>query len=683
MFMSSDKGSEAMQLIPDKRCRCALAALLVAMVNCATASAQTPRVQLESGSVHTSRIEAIHNGKKISLQFRSILVRTDSPGAKSAESAVQMIYDPESKLFEWRSFPAYTGYDAELEAKRFAKDSFVFLAADRLVVFLPLIFQLQVSVWESTEHYDSMDRGQDSTLRFFEEHRAAADAPWNARSKTVDLMKEIPRDFMAQCYSAMMIPPKIEELRRSEKLWIFKMTGPNANSAEVSVDDAFETVATKLIPRPSLLVEKSASVPLAVRAVRGGISSRLQARELLLNIAHGCSPASSSRVLMVYDPATKLFLSFSGGMPADFPPKSGDFPDDMAMQLFQNNVFVITEDKMVAFNTGAGVVLQSTARFDSLEAAQENLLSEMAKPQSAPTAGARQLALDSLLVPMQYYAPKRTPPLWQSATREGGRWRLQLKWSAGPLKEGTLFLDEGFNPVNADLTYAATPAGNGSPANWALLPDVMRGLKPDELATLPQGELEVTNKSSSIHALKNGHPVDVQAYLIDIHRMGKLLAVYDPASRLFWCIYEPHGVGDSIGYYSSQFEKGNAWLLITDEKVLGFDAVSNNSFTGVQESSLRYASFSEGLSYALTAIWRSTGSIRDGHAYFALPLPLAFLTQRTAPYNVAPRYLGISESDHNWQLVLTGAGGQQAVVTLDEKYEPVRASITYAAPSPK
>jgi len=141
--------------------------------------------------------------------------------------------------------------------------------------------------------------------------------------------------------------------------------------------------------------------------------------------------------------------------------------------------------------------------------------------------------------------------------------------------------------------------------------------------------------------------------------------------------------GDNIGYYSSQFEKGNSWLLITDEKIVGFDAVSDISFTGVQESSLRYSSFSEGLNYALTAIWRSTGLVRDGHVYFALPLPLAFLTQRTAPYNVAPRYLGISASDQNWQLVLAGANGQQAVVTLGEKFEPVRASFTYAAPTPK
>jgi hypothetical protein len=171
--------------------------------------------------------------------------------------------------------------------------------------------------------------------------------------------------------------------------------------------------------------------------------------------------------------------------------------------------------------------------------------------------------------------------------------------------------------------------------------------------------------------------------LIDIHRMGKMLAVYDPTSRLFWCVYEPRGVGDNIGYYSSQFEKGNSWLLVTDDKILGFDPVSSNSFTGAQESTLRYASFSEGLNYALTAVWRNTGSIRDGHAYFDIQFPPAFLTQRTAPYNVAPRYLGISESHGNWQLVLEGASGQQAIVTLGEGYEPARASFIYAAPAQK
>jgi hypothetical protein len=668
------------QLVLDESCRCVLAALLVAMFSRAS-SAQTPHVWLESGSVHASTIEAIRDDKKISLEFRSILVRTDSPGTKSGESAVQMIYDPKSKLFEWRSFPTNQGYDAKLAAKQFAKNSFVYFTTDRLVVFFPVMFS-QVVVWEGTEHYDTMDRGQDSVLHFFQDHRTAADAAWNARFKTVDLMKQIPRDFMEQCYSAATIFPRLEELRRNEKQWIFKITGPNGNSAEVSLDDGFKVVATKLIPRPAVIVEKSARLPTAGQATRNGISSRLEARELLLNIAHGCSMASRSQVLMVYDPATKLVLWFSGGPSADFLPKNDHFPDDMAMQIFQNSIFVITEDKIVAFSTDTGIVLQSSAHFASLEAAQESLLSEITKPRSAAAPGAKQLALDSLLLPMQYYVPKRIPPTWRSATYEGGRWRLQLQWPAGPLKEAALLLDDGFNPVKADLTYAATPASYANP-HWTLLPEAMRSLKADQIATPPQSELEIIDKSSSIHALKNGHPVEVQAHLIDIHRMGKMLAVYDPTSRLFWCIYEPHGVGDNIGYDSSQFEKGNSWLLVTDEKILGFDAVSNNSFTGVQESTLRYSSFSEGLNYALTAIWRNTGLVRDGHAYLALPLPLAFLTQPTAPYNVAPRYLGISESGHNWQLVLEGASGQQAVVTLAEKFEPVHASFTYAAPALK
>src|SRR5271169_4401022 len=119
--------------------------------------------------------------------------------------------------------------------------------------------------------------------------------------------------------------------------------------------------------------------------------------------------------------------------------------------------------------------------------------------------------------------PKRSPPSWRSATHEGGRWRLRLEWSAGPLKEATLFLDDGFNPVKADLTYATSPAKIGGIASWPLLWDSVRNLKADQLAPPPQSELTITDKSSSIHALKNGRPIKVQAQLIDIHRMGKML----------------------------------------------------------------------------------------------------------------------------------------------------------------
>jgi hypothetical protein len=104
---------KVIQLVLGESCRYALAALWAAMLTCATASAQTPHVRLESGSAHGSKIEAIHDDKKIPLQFRSIVVQTDFPGEKSGECAVQMIYDPESKLFEWHSFQTYQGYDAE------------------------------------------------------------------------------------------------------------------------------------------------------------------------------------------------------------------------------------------------------------------------------------------------------------------------------------------------------------------------------------------------------------------------------------------------------------------------------------------------------------------------------------------------------------------------------------------
>ena len=343
MFTYAGEGlCKVIQLVLGESSHYVQAAVAAAMFTCGTASAQTSHVHLEPRSAYAQTIEAARDNKKISLQFRSVLVRTDFPGAQSGQYAVEMIYDPKSKLFGWRSLPIYQGYDVKLAAKQFAKNSFVYLVRDRLVVFSRLTLLSLAVVWESTEHYASLDQGQHSVQRVLE-RRATAETEGKARFKTLDLTKEIPRNFMEQCYNAMSIPPEINEVRRNGEQWIFNITGPNGNSAEVSADDSYQVVATKLIPRPAVIVEKNASPPTPVHAMRNGISSRLEARELLLNIAHGCDMAALRHVLMVYDPATKLFLWFPEGAEADFLPMNHPFPDDIATHFFKNSIFVVTE----------------------------------------------------------------------------------------------------------------------------------------------------------------------------------------------------------------------------------------------------------------------------------------------------------------------------------------------------
>jgi len=651
-------------------------AVLLMMLPYATVGAQTPHVHLESGSAHAQTIEAMSNARKILLQFRSIVVKVDSASGKSFEFTVQMLYDPRSRLFAWTYFQKSSDYDVEGEAKEFIKESMVNVAGDRLVVFRRPVFFRQVAVWEGSELYDSMEQGQAGVIRFFEEHRATAETAWNARSKSIDLMQQIPRDFMEQCYSDISIAPTIDEVRRDGKEWIFKITGANGNSAEIHLDDGFKVVSTKLIPRPGVIVLDSARLPKAVRAIRDGIPVELEAEELRVNIAQGCSLASVQTVLTIYDPASKLFM-WVPGQPRYVAAGASRLPDELPAWFFPYSIFVIADDKMVSFSANTEIVRQSSSRFASIQEAQEALFAEVGKRHYVADDG-KPFPLNSALFSMEQCNPRCDLPSWRGATHGSGKWRLQMEWSAGPLKDATVTLDDSYKLWSADLTYANRPAERSRAASAPLLMDALHKMNVDHLAGPPQIKFSMTDKSSSIHGIKNGQPVKVEAFLVNVEHAGKMLAVYEPMSRLFWCIYEAAAAWDNIGYYASQFEKGNSWLLITDERIISFDAMSSNNYIGVQESTMKYASFSDGLNHALTAIWQSGGAIRDGHLTFEIPLPRAFESEKVAPYRVAPRYLGISQLHDDWQLVFEGSSGQQGVVILSEKYETLRASLTFA-----
>jgi hypothetical protein len=649
---------------------------LLPFFTCSFADSQTPHVHLEAGSTRTGTLEATCSEKKCILQMRSLVLKVEAPSGKSSEFVVHMLRDPRTKLFGYQYFQTYQGFDLDRDRKMFASSVFVYVGPHQLVIFKSY-FGPEAAAWKGTETYSSMDGGQASVLRFFEAHRATAETELQAHANKIELMKKIPRQFMEQCYSAMATLPTIENLKREGDIWKFTLKGPNGNSAEVSVDDSFTVVSTKLMPRPDVIVLDSASLP--ARAFHEGTPAQLQAHEIRLRIANGCYLDSVMTVLTIFDPETKLFQWFSGG--DDFPPPKDRLPNEWANKFLQDSIFAIAEGKIVDFSPKSQTVQESSSRFPSMQEAEQSLFSQIAK-HSKTWPGVRGLSLNFAVFSGSASCDS---PTWRSPTREAGRWRLQVSWRKGLCKDAAVFLDDNYNLLSADLAYASTPPEPYGSKSNPLLMSLLHAAKGDPLRLFPQSELKMTDKSSSIHALKNGRSVAVTAYLVEIGRtdylphplIGKMLAIYDSTSRLFWCLFEPGEWSGNIEFYSSKFEKGESWLVITDDKIVGFDGISNNNFMGVQESDLRYDSFSEGLNRALAVIWQNVGLVRDGHRVFDIPLPEAFLVpDRTKP-RLIPHYAGISQQGHNWQLVFEQSEGQRAVVTLSEQYEPIGANVTF------
>jgi hypothetical protein len=212
---------------------------------CWTVNAQSTRVHLEEGSTYTQTIHALRDNQRTSIQFRSTLVRIVNHAGKAREFTARMLYDPQSKLFWWSYSETFQGYSAEWEAKQFAQFSVVYLAPNSLLVFTSETFEDPLVILESVERHDSLDRAQEGVMHFFEKEPLPS---YKWQFKGVNYMKEMPPDFLKQCFSAINMVPTVEGVQRQGNQWKVTVRAQNGNAAEISLDDGYNLISTKFIP---------------------------------------------------------------------------------------------------------------------------------------------------------------------------------------------------------------------------------------------------------------------------------------------------------------------------------------------------------------------------------------------------------------------------------------------------
>ncbi len=210
------------------------------------ANAQSTRVHLKQEATYSQTIPAIRDNQQTSVELRTIRVRVVDRAGKVREFTPLMVYDPQSKLFFWDYFEAYQDYSPDFLAKQFA--STVYLTTDTLVIFTSLSHLPYLAISESAERHDSLDTAQDSVVHFFEKKPLP---PNRWEFKSVDYLKEMPRDFLKQCMTDINMPPRIEDLQRQGKQWTLRLRAQNGNAADIALDDSYNLISTKFTVNPA------------------------------------------------------------------------------------------------------------------------------------------------------------------------------------------------------------------------------------------------------------------------------------------------------------------------------------------------------------------------------------------------------------------------------------------------
>jgi hypothetical protein len=160
-----------------------------------------------------------------------------------------------------------------------------------------------------------------------------------------------------------------------------------------------------------------------------------------------------------------------------------------------------------------------------------------------------------------------------------------------------------------------------------------------------------------------------------------LLAIYDPPSKLFWCILQHYpDLIKSVDNYLKELQDGTARIVIARQRIVGFSKIGTGTYIMLQESRQNYSSIAEGVSYVLAALSQSP-NMRDGSRLLSgLPLPWSFYwdsTPSSGPASAEPRYIDIRRAGDRWSLQIEGLWGRRAEVFLDEDYRVTRANYIF------
>jgi hypothetical protein len=210
---------------------------------------QSTHIQVVPETVKSGTFEVNKGLGKVPVQARELLVRIELRSRKAETLDVSMLYDPVTKLFWWRTDSvAAVPRNPDIPVS-LLPNSVICLTDSKFVTFWDgnrsgrAIF-----IFESTEHYSSMDEGQSHLIRVFEDRRGDIDSDKFIEEYKRILIKGLDDDFLFVKNVANRIGPTLRDVKRVGNEWQVVEDGPNGGSALIMLNDNYEVIKTTLMP---------------------------------------------------------------------------------------------------------------------------------------------------------------------------------------------------------------------------------------------------------------------------------------------------------------------------------------------------------------------------------------------------------------------------------------------------
>lgn len=208
-------------------------------------------VRVVPGSTRSGTFEVRKGTGRARVESREIEVEIDLPRQQPVRWYVSMLYDPKTKLFWWNSDSV-----AAASARRnqgvpalLPRESTVCLTDAKFVLFWNgWVSGDSIFVRESSDHFSSIESGQDHVLQVLGSRRGDIEA-----GKFIHQYKEVKfpglnKDFLYKKYVANAVGPSLKDVTQVDDKWHIVEEGPNGGNALIVLDNNYQVLSVKIEP---------------------------------------------------------------------------------------------------------------------------------------------------------------------------------------------------------------------------------------------------------------------------------------------------------------------------------------------------------------------------------------------------------------------------------------------------
>lgn len=210
--------------------------------------AQDSHVRVAAGSEMSARVAVVKNGGQAKVDSKGFVADVSLAPGKGESYDVLMLRDPSTGLFWWAYAPHM---ESPLGvADRLLKNSVVDFTDTKVVAFS--FHHPPASLWirESREHCANMQEGQIYALRSLDKKQGEVDLGFIKGYQIVDLWKPLGGDFVyPKSIASPSSVPALRTVTKTPDAWQVVLDGPNGDSALVSLNDKYELIGAKVIPK--------------------------------------------------------------------------------------------------------------------------------------------------------------------------------------------------------------------------------------------------------------------------------------------------------------------------------------------------------------------------------------------------------------------------------------------------